>query len=134
MGLDLGRPVLRAARALVAGGLLVAALATPAVAADPTPAPSPAASPVSTLPPPSQQQIDDAKNALNRLRRPARAPATPTTTIAQVAGPVAPRPGSVASRISDEAWWTLGAALLVLLVLSETTRISVRRAKHRKEA
>jgi hypothetical protein len=130
------RAVLRYACALVVGGLVVTTLAAPALAVDPTPSPAPGIDPgsVTTLAPPSQQQIDDAKNALDRLRRPTRVtPSTPATTLTQVAAPVAP-PGraSVTSRISDQAWWTIGAGALVLIVLSETTRIRVRRGKHRK--
>ena len=83
--------------------------------------------------PPSQQQIDDARNALERLRQQGTRATAPA--LAEVAGPTAQDGrGSVASRISDEAWWTVGAALLVLVVASETTRLSVRRAKHRREA
>jgi hypothetical protein len=137
MGLDLGRPALTHGRALVAGGVVTAALvpllvllpAAPCAAQDPTPAPLPTQG--ATVAPPSQQQIDDARSALNRLRQPAK---SPSTTIAQVAGPVAPKARSVRWQVSDQAWWTLGAAVLVLLVLSESTRISVRRAKHRKDA
>jgi hypothetical protein len=137
MGLDLGRPAVTRGRALVAAGVVAVAVvpvlvllpAAPSAAQDPTPAPGPTLG--VTVSPPSQQQIDDARSALDRLRQPAR---TPTTTIAQVAGPVDPKSGSVRWQVSDQAWWTLGAALLVLLVLSETTRISVRRAKHRKDA
>ena len=117
------------------GALLAAALlgagAGPASAADPTPTPTPGAT-TPSISPPSQQQIDDAKAALDRLRNPGKS--TPTT-LTQVAGPTADEGRrSVTSRISDEAWWTIGAGLLVLLVASETTRLSVRRAKHRKGA
>lgn len=132
MGRDLGIAVLRHGRALLpAVALAVALVATgPAYAADPTPAPAPAQVPSPTLSPPSQQQIEDAKNALDRVRN---GGATPTPLLAQVAGPTAERADrSVTPRISDQGWWTLGAAALVLLVLSETTRLSVRRAKHRK--
>ena len=38
------------------------------------------------------------------------------------------------AQISDEAWWTIGAGALVLLVASEATRLGVRRAKHRRQA
>ena len=118
--------------ALLVGALLVSALlvtgAGPATADDVTPVPSP------SLSPPSQQQIDDAKAALDRLR--GKGTSTPTR-LAQVAGPTTederPEP-SITSRISDEAWWTIGAGLLVLLVASEATRLNARRAKHRKEA
>jgi len=110
--------------------------AGPASAADPTPPPDPLATEVSTpsVSPPSQQQIDDAKAALKRLRNQGKQTPAP---IEQVAGPTSSAAGggaSVVSRISDEAWWTLAAGLLVLLVASETTRVSVRRAKHRKSA
>ena len=114
----------------LSGVLLALALlglgAGPAAAAEPVPAPTPAVSP------PSQQQIDDAKAALERLRNQGRkAPAELT----QVAGTTAEaEPGGVTSRISNEAWWTIGAGLLVLMVASETTRVSTRRAKHRREA
>ena len=127
--------------AVLVGSVLVGGmLAGPAYAADstPTPVPGPAPGPapgpsrVSTpsLSPPSQQQIDDARNAMERLRH----PATPTPpTLAKVAGPVDPEDaGSLGLRWNAQAWWTLGAGVLLLLVLSETTRISVRRAKHRK--
>jgi hypothetical protein len=122
-------------RLLLPGVLLAAALAAtaaPAFADETTPAPSPTQALTPSLSPPSQQQIDDAKSALDRLRN--RGKATPTTTLDQVAGPVAEKGPSMTSRISDEAWWTIGAGAMVLLVLSETTRISVRRAKHRKGA
>lgn len=136
MGRNARGAVLRYACALVAGGLVATALAAPAVAADPTPSPAPGLDPgsVATLAPPSQQQIEDARNALARLRRPKRTiPSTPATTLTQVAAPVAPaRRASVTSRISDEAWWTIGAAALVLIVLSESTRVRVKRGKHRK--
>lgn len=134
MGRNVRGAVLRHACALVVGGLVATALAAPATAADPTPSPAPGLDPgsVVTLAPPSQQQINDAKNALDRLRRPTRAtPSKPATTLTQVAAPVAAR-APVTSRISDEAWWTIGAAALVLLVLSESTRIRGRRGKHRK--
>ena len=120
----------RSLGAPLAGALLVCALlglgAGPAAAADPVPAPTPAVSP------PSQEQIDDAKAALDRLRNQGKkAPAQLT----QVAGTTAEdEPGGVTSRISNEAWWTIGAGLLVLMVASETTRVSTRRAKHRREA
>lgn len=123
-------------RALVLGGVVTLALVVlpgpAATAADPSPAPAPNPGPTqsATVAPPSQQQIDDARSALDRLRQPAKAP----RTLTQVSGPTHPRSRSVRWQISDQAWWTLGAALLVLLVLSETTRISVRRAKHRRDA
>lgn len=103
----------------------------PAAADEPT-VPTPTVAPTPSLSPPSQQQIDDAKDALERLED----PGTPTPTpLTQVAGPTSePEPGSFTSRISDEAWWTLGAGLLVLVVASEATRIGVKRAKHRKGA
>jgi hypothetical protein len=139
MGRDLGRAALMRGRAgpgrPLAGALLTVALVVlgggpgaGAAVADHTPAPGPTPS----VSPPSQQQIDDAKAALERLRNQGKAPGT---RLAQVAGPTgaADRAG-VTSRISDEAWWTLGAGLLVLLVAIETTRLSVRRAKHRKGA
>jgi hypothetical protein len=133
MGRDLGIAVLRHGRALLPAAALAAALATscpvPAYADDPTPAPAPAQAPSATLSPPSQQQIDDARSALDRLRNGATAPAP---VLARVSGPTAPSRRPQAPRISDEGWWTIGAAALVLLVLSETTRLSVRRAKHRK--
>ena len=78
--------------------------------------------------PPSQKQIEDAREALDRLKN---GGATPTAQV-EVAAPTTS--GSVASRLSDQAWWTMAAALLVLLVASEATRIGVRRAKHRREA
>jgi hypothetical protein len=88
----------------------------------------------STVSPPSQQQIDDARSALERLQQQGSRNVTPVT-LAQVAGPTGGSGrASVASRISDEAWWTVGAALLVLLVASEVTRLSGRRAKHRGSA
>ena len=121
--------------ALVSGLISGLVAAGPAAAADPTPMPDPFATEVSSpsVSPPSQQQIDDAKAALERLRN--QGTQTPAP-IEQVAGPAAGSDGhaSVVSRISDEAWWTIAAGLLVLLVASETTRLSVRRAKHRKSA
>lgn len=117
-------------RAAVLGVLLAAAFAgplaaIPAHAADPTPSPSP------TVSPPTQQQIDDAKAALDRLRDQGK---NKPTQLTRLAGPTGGSGSSLTSRISDEGWWTLGAGLLVLLVASETTRVGVRRAKHRKEA
>jgi hypothetical protein len=133
MGRDLGKAALMCARAALLGLLLTAALvALPAGAAsavDATPGPTPSPSP--SVSPPSQEQIDDARAALDRLRNQGRK--TPAT-IAEVAGPTTADDRSVTSRISDEGWWTIGAGLLVLLVASETTRVSVRRAKHRREA
>ena len=119
---------------LVLLGAVVVALviAGPATAADPTPSPAPLSTPVTmSVSPPSQQQIDDAKEALKRLRD--QGSSTPKT-LTRVAGPTSGDRGSVTARISDGAWWTIGAGLLVLLVVSETTRLSVRRAKHRKGA
>jgi hypothetical protein len=132
MGRELGKAVLTRGRAAVLGVLVAGAfggplVAAPAYAADPTPSPNPTPS----VSPPTQQQIDDAKAALKRLRNQGKA--TPTT-LTQVAGPTGGSSDFFASRISGEAWWTLGAGLLVLVVASETTRLSVRRAKHRKEA
>jgi hypothetical protein len=82
--------------------------------------------PTESLSPPSKQQIDDARAALDRLKKAGKTAAPH----AEVAAPKAS--SSVASRFSDQAWWTIGAGLLVLVVASETTRLSVRRAKHRK--
>jgi hypothetical protein len=134
-------------RALLAAALVTAALViggAPAMADEPTPTPTPTTVLTPSLSPPSQQQIDDAKAALERLRtqgknnqgknNQGKKSATPTTSIAQVAGPTDADRGPVASRISDEAWWTLGAGLLLLVVASETTRLGARRAKHRKGA
>jgi len=121
--------------ALLGGALVISVLvglgAGPAWA-EPTPTPTPTPS----VSPPSQEQIDDAKAALDRLRNRGK---TPTAQLSQVAGPTAEdapetKRGGVSSPISDEAWWTIGAGLLVLLVASETTRLRVRRAKHRKGA
>ena len=136
MGRDLGRVPTRSPGPLTSALLVSSFLAALVVAgpawADPTPTPAPTPS----LSPPSQQQIDDAREALERLRdqgeaTPVEAP-TPTT-LAQVSGPTAGRDReSVAPRLGDQAWWTIGAGLLVLVVISETTRLSVRRAKHRK--
>lgn len=134
MGRDLGIAVLRHGRAFLPAAVLAIVLGTtvPAYAVDPTPAPGPAAVPSPALSPPSQQQIDDAKDALNRLRN---AGTTPTPVLTQVSGPAAPaKDAAVARTISDQGWWTIAAAALVLVVLSETTRLTVRRAKHRKEA
>jgi hypothetical protein len=144
MGRDHRGAALMRGRAALLGALLLLALvgpvAAPSYAADPTPTPDPTqlSTQLSTpsLSPPSEQQIKDARDALDRLRnqgKPASAP--PTTTLAEVAGPTSGnKSGSVTSRISDQGWWTIGAGLLVLLVLSETTRLSVRRAKHRRRA
>lgn len=82
--------------------------------------------PTQSLSPPSRQQIDDARAALDRLKKAGRT-ASPHT---EVAAPTAS--SSVTSRLGDQAWWTIAAGLLVLVVASETTRVSVRRAKHRK--
>jgi hypothetical protein len=146
MGHDLGRVVLVHCRGFLTAGALAAVLVgsatAPAAADDPTPGPDPLSTPFSTplsapvptpvVSPPSQQQIDDAKAALDRLRNQGK---NQPTSLSRVAGPTArPDSGGVTSRISDQAWWTMGAGALVLLVASETTRLSVRRAKHRKGA
>ena len=129
MGSHLGKAVLTRGRAVALGLLVAGALGGPlaasAYAADPTPAPTPVVSP------PSQQQIDDAKAALKRLRN--QGNATPTT-LTQVSGPTGGSNAEAPFRVSDETWWTIGAGLMVLVVASETTRLSVRRAKHRREA
>jgi hypothetical protein len=132
----LGRVVLMRCRSLLVGGVLSLALvgigASAAIADEPTPGVGPGQASSPSVSPPSQQQIDDAKAALKRLRnqgtsRPAR--------LAEVARPSDREDtGGVTSRISDQAWWTIGAGALVLLVASETTRLGVRRAKHRKGA
>ena len=132
MGRDLGIAVLRHGRAVLCAAVLAVALGAvapvPAYADETTPAPGPSQAP--TLAPPSQQQIDDAKSALDRMRN---AGTTPTPVLTAVSGPTAPGSRrSVAPRISDQDWWTIGAGALVLLVLSESTRLSARRAKHRK--
>lgn len=136
------------AKAVLLGGLVAVALA-PIVAsagwaavwaADPTPAPAPQTTP--SISPPSQQQIEDARNALDRLRHhsgpggSATPTAGPTEEISEVSGPVAgPVAGrgrpSLTSRISDQAWWTIASGVLVLAVASEATRLRVRRGKHR---
>jgi len=137
------------AKAVLLGGLVAVALAPVFAsagwsagwaadrAADPTPAPTPLQTSPS-ISPPSQQQIDDAKNALERLRHHSgpggsAAPTTgPTEEISEVSGPVAGRARpSLTSRISDQAWWTIAAGVLVLVVASEATRLRVRRGKHR---
>ena len=143
MGRDSGSAAPRRRRALHAGvpATLVAALfvigsvigTAPSAAADePSPAPLPAPVATVTVAPPSQQQIDDARRALERLsQQGTRAPAA----LAEVAGPTAqPQRASVVSRIRDQDWWTVGAALMVLVVASEATRLGVRRAKHRGRA
>jgi hypothetical protein len=140
MGAEAAKAVLRHGRAIVVGGLLAVALAAVVApagwAADPTPSPTPTSPSVS---PPSQQQIDDAKNALERLRNHDRSRGTatpaarPSQTISEVAGPVAgPKRPPLPARISDQAWWTIAAGVLVLVVASEATRLRVRRAKHRR--
>jgi hypothetical protein len=143
MGRDRRGATLMRARAATRGALLAALVVgalvgpgpAPSYAADPTPTPDPAQLSTPSLSPPSEQQIKDARDALDRLRNQGTHASSPPTTLAQVAGPTADKGhGSVASRISDEGWWTIGAGLLVLLVLSETTRLSVRRAKHRRAA
>jgi len=127
-------------RALLVAGALAAALTAalagacvgPAAADDPTPTAGPTPASTPSVSPPSQQQIDDAKAALDRLRNQGK---NQPTTLSHVAGPATrPDGGGVTSRISDQAWWTIGAGALVILVASETTRLSVRRAKHRKGA
>jgi hypothetical protein len=133
MGRDLGKAVLSVGRAGVLGLLLAATIAgpfgaAPASAADPTPGP-PSSTP--SVSPPSQAQIDAAKAALDRLRKQGQ---NKPTQLTRVAGPTGGSEASGISRISDGAWWTLGAGLLVLVVASETTRLGVRRAKHRKHA
>jgi hypothetical protein len=135
MGSEPGWVTPRHGRALIGGAVLASTLvvsgAAAAAADDPAPTPVPTAG--STVSPPSQQQIEDARTALDRLKHGSRT-ATPAT-LTEVSGPTGgSRPGSVASRISDEAWWTGGAGLLVLLVASEATRLSARRAKHRGSA
>ena len=128
-------------------GLVLFGLASPAGADDPLPLPivppgmtappevltpttiaTELPGPTVSLSPPSKQQIEDAREALDRLTN-AGTTATPHT---EVAAPTASSP--VTSRLGDQAWWTIGAGLLVLAVASEATRLSVRRAKHRKQA
>ena len=125
-------------RALLVAVAAIAALVGPGVPAshaDDVGPTVPGGQATPAVSPPSQQQIDDARNAMDRLRHPGGTGARTPGTLAKVSGPLAePRGRSVTSRISDETWWTLGAGALVLLVASETTRISVRRAKHRKGA
>jgi hypothetical protein len=140
MGRRLGRLVLVLTRRVLLPTVLLAAVlagAAPASADEPTPTPTPTRIPTQSLSPPSQQQIDDAKAALERLRNQGKSGATPTT-LTKVAGPTADAAdsgrGSLLSRVGDEAWWTIGAGLLVLLVASESTRLGVKRAKHRKGA
>ena len=129
MGRDLGIAVLTHGRALLPAVLLAVGLGVAPAYADEPASPAP---PSSTLAPPSQQQIDDAKSALDRMRH---GGTTPTTVLTQVSGPTDPASDAAATpTISDQGWWTIGAAALVLLVMSETTRLTVRRAKHRKEA
>ena len=112
------------------GAVVLLGTAAPVSADDLTPAPAP--TPSVSVSPPSPQQIEDARTALDRLRH--AGTATPTA-LTEVAGPVTPeRRRRITPRISDEGWWTIGAGLLVVLVLSETTRLKVRRAKHRKRA
>jgi hypothetical protein len=135
MGRHLGLAVLRHGRVVLSAAALALALAgavpTAAYADDTAPAPGPTQVP--TVSPPSQQQIDDAKSALERLRTGGAATTPPVLT--QVAGATLPEQAEARPpRLSDQDWWTIGAAALVLLVLSESTRIGVRRAKHRKEA
>jgi hypothetical protein len=131
-----GRVLLGVAAALAAVVVLGAGPAAWADSPTPTPAPSPATSPAPSpapsvsVSPPSQQQIDDARDALERLQEQGVGSTAPA--LAQVAGPeTGHEDGSVASRMNDGAWWTLGAALLVLVVASEATRLGVRRARHR---
>ena len=120
-------------RALLVAASATAVLVGPGVAAasaDDTTPPIPGTQATPSVSPPSQQQIEDARNAMDRLRHPAGTRTTTPGTLTQVAGPLAgPGRGSVASRISDQEWWTIGAGALVLLVASETTRLSVRRWK-----
>jgi hypothetical protein len=135
MGREPGRATPRHCRALIGSAALATALiaggASPAHADDPAPTPVPAVG--STVSPPSQQQIDDARSALERLQQ--QGTRVPEPALAEVAGPAAAdRRGSVTARISDDVWWTVGAGLLVLLVASEATRLSARRAKHRGRA
>jgi hypothetical protein len=129
MGRQLGRSVLRRGCVLVGGVLLAGVLGTGVSWADgPDPLPSP--SPSVSVSPPSQQQIDDARDALERLRQQGVRSTAPA--LAQVAAPeAADGASSVAVRMSDGAWWTLCAALLVLVVASEASRLGARRARHR---
>jgi hypothetical protein len=117
----------------MAGWLLIVVLtvlllgvtgAVPAQADDPqTPAPT------ATLSPPRQQQIDDARDALKRLQKQGKPTPTPVVIVA------APKKAAaLSSRINNETLWMIGAGVLVLLVASETTRLGVRRAKHRRGA
>lgn len=133
MGRDLGIAVLTHGRALLPAVVLAVGLGVaPAYADEPASPAVPSAVPSPTLSPPSQQQIDDAKSALDRMRN---AGTTPTTVLTQVSGPTDPGSDAAATpTISAQGWWTIGAAALVLLVMSETTRLTVRRAKHRKGA
>ena len=136
MGRDLGRRALTHGRAVLVGVALTTALlgatAAPAAADDVTPGAQPTPVSIPTVSPPSQQQIDDARNALARLQSPG-ASATPTG-LTRVESPVDDGSGPVTARISSEGWWTIAAGAMVLLVASESTRLGVRRAKHRKRA
>jgi hypothetical protein len=128
----LGRPAGRGSVLVGVAAALAAVVvlgAGPAAWADsPTPTPSPA--PSVSVSPPSQQQIDDARDALERLQQQGVGSTAPA--LARVAGPkTTEESASVVSRMSDGAWWTLGAALLVLVVASEATRLGARRARHR---
>jgi hypothetical protein len=130
--------VLMGCRALLVAASASAVLVGPGVAAasaDDTTPPAPGSQVTPSVSPPSQQQIEDARNAMDRLRHPGATRSTTPGTLTQVSGPLAGQDrGSVAPRITDQEWWTIGAGALVLLVASETTRLSVRRAKHRKDA
>jgi hypothetical protein len=125
-----GLPATLVAALFVIGS--VVGTASSAIADEPAPAPLPTPAATFTVAPPSQQQIDDARRALERVsQQGTRAPAT----LAEVADPTAQSEReTVVSRIKDQDWWTIAAALLVLVVASEGTRVGVRRARHRGPA
>lgn len=116
---------------IVPPGMTAPPEVVPPPADEPEAIPTELPGPTESLSPPSQQQIDDARDALNRLQQ-GGAATTTGSPVVEVAGPEDPR--SATSRLRDANWWILGAGLLVLVVASEVTRIGVRRAKHRKEA
>jgi hypothetical protein len=89
--------------------------------------PGPVADP--TAPPPSQQQIEDARNALNRLNGTGQPTVQPTA--AEVAGP---RRLGGDGLLTSQQWWTLAAGLLVLLVASDAFRLNPRPRGGRRKA
>src|SRR4051812_26927472 len=114
MGRDLGRRALTHGRAVLVGAALTTTLlgsvAAPAAADDITPGAQPTPVSIPTVSPPSQEQIDDARNALARLESPG-ATTTPTH-LTRVVSAVDDSGGPVTPQISSDGWWTIAAGVM----------------------